>query len=139
MFNVSREINFCYGHRLLNYAGKCRHLHGHNGRAVIVFEASGLDPRGMVVDFSEIKRVVSRWIDENLDHRMILDRADPAVKMLQDLGEPLYLMDVSPTAENIAKLIFETAAQHGFPVVEVRLWETPHCCATYRPRGSAEN
>ena len=41
MFTVSREIDFCYGHRLLNYAGKCRHLHGHNGRVVIAFEAVG--------------------------------------------------------------------------------------------------
>ena len=132
MFSVSREIDFCYGHRLLNYAGKCRHLHGHNGRVIITFEASGLDDRGMVLDFSEIKRVVSRWIDENLDHRMILQRADPAVPALQDMNEPLYLIDVNPTAENIAKLIFDAACQQGFPVVDVRLWETPHCCARYQ-------
>ena len=133
MFTVSREIDFCYGHRLLGYAGKCRHLHGHNGRVEIAMEASGLDAHGMVLDFSEIRRVVSRWIDENLDHRMVLDRTDPAVRALHDMGEPLYLMDVSPTAENIAKLIFDVALESGFPVVEVRLWETPHCCATYRP------
>ena len=138
MFTVSREIDFCYGHRLLNYAGKCRHLHGHNGRVVIAFEASGLDSHGMVLDFSEIKRVVSRWIDENLDHRMVLDRADPAARALQEMGEPMYLMDVSPTAENIAKLIFDVALGCGFPVVEVRLWETPHCSATYRPEGPAD-
>jgi 6-pyruvoyltetrahydropterin/6-carboxytetrahydropterin synthase len=132
MFTVSREIDFCYGHRLLGYAGKCRHLHGHNGRVVIGLEASGLDGHGMVLDFSEIKRVLSRWIDENLDHRMVLERTDPAVRALQDMGEPMYLMDVSPTAENIAKLIFEAAREQGFPVVEVRLWETPHCSATYR-------
>ncbi|MFP6574748.1 MAG: 6-carboxytetrahydropterin synthase, partial [Pirellulaceae bacterium] len=35
MYYVTRQIDFCYGHRLLNYEGKCRHLHGHNGRAVI--------------------------------------------------------------------------------------------------------
>ena len=132
MFTVSREIDFCYGHRLLDHPGKCRHLHGHNGRVLIRFEAASLDQRGMVLDFSEIKRVVSRWIDEHLDHRMILSRTDPAAPVLQELGEPLYLMDVNPTAENIAKLIFDVAAEHGFPVTEVRLWETPHCCATYR-------
>ena len=133
MFNVSREIDFCYGHRLLNYPGKCRHLHGHNGRVVITLEASGLDDRGMVLDFSEIKRVVSRWIDENLDHRMILNRTDPAVPVLEGLGEPMYLIDVNPTAENIARLIFDVARGQGFPVVDVRLWETPHCCARYSP------
>jgi 6-pyruvoyltetrahydropterin/6-carboxytetrahydropterin synthase len=131
MFTVSREINFCYGHRLLNYPGKCRHLHGHNGRVVIAFKAADLDPQGMVLDFSEIKRVVSHWIDEHLDHRMILNRTDPVVPVLQEMGEPMYLIDVNPTAENIAKLIFEVAFQHGLPVVDVRLWETPGCCASY--------
>ena len=63
----------------------------------------------MVLDFSEIKRVVSRWIDEQLDHRMLLRRDDPAVLLLQQLGEPMFLMDVNPTAENIAKLIMQGA------------------------------
>ncbi len=40
MFRLTQEIDFCYGHRLLNYSGKCRHLHGHNGRAVIVLSRS---------------------------------------------------------------------------------------------------
>ena len=56
MFTVSREIDFCYGHRLLNYEGKCRHLHGHNGRVILSFDAAGLDSHGMVVDFNEVKR-----------------------------------------------------------------------------------
>lgn len=133
MFHVTREIDFCYGHRLMNYEGKCRHLHGHNGRVLITAEASDLDERGMVLDFSDIKAVVSRWIDENLDHRMILHRDDPAVAMLSQLDEPMYLLDVNPTAENIARLIFDFAAAQGFPVTEVRLWETPLCFATYTP------
>jgi 6-pyruvoyltetrahydropterin/6-carboxytetrahydropterin synthase len=133
MFSVSREIHFCYGHRLLNYPGKCRNLHGHNGRAIITFEASTLDERGMVIDFSEIKRAVSGWIDEHLDHRMILDRTDPVAPVLQGMGEPLFLMDVNPTAENIARQIFEVAREQGLPVIDVRLWETPQCCARYCP------
>jgi 6-pyruvoyltetrahydropterin/6-carboxytetrahydropterin synthase len=132
MFRVTREIDFCYGHRLLNYDGKCKYLHGHNGRAIIALEAEGLDERGMVLDFSDIKRVVAGWIDSNLDHRMLLHKDDPYVRVLQDLGEPLYLMDENPTAENIARLIHNYTASRGFPVVETHLWETPHCFATYR-------
>lgn len=131
MFRVTRQIDFCYGHRLLNYDGKCKHLHGHNGRAVIAIEAPELDHRGMVLDFSDIKRVVSNWIDENLDHRMLLSRNDPAVPALEAMGEPMFLMDSNPTAENIAKLIFDFTAAQGFPIVECRLWETPNCFATY--------
>jgi 6-pyruvoyltetrahydropterin/6-carboxytetrahydropterin synthase len=135
MFQVTREIDFCYGHRLLDYDGKCRYLHGHNGRAVITIASETLDNRGMVLDFSDIKRTVSQWIDENLDHRMILHRDDPAAKLLADLGEPLHLLEDNPTAENIARLIYDVAAGEGFPVEEVRLWETPRCFATYTAPG----
>jgi len=95
----------------------------------------------MVLDFSEIKRLVSRWIDEHLDHRMLLRRDDPAVPLLQQLGEPVFLMDVNPTAENIAKLIYDYAAGRGLRIVAVRLWETKRCCATYsaaRPANASE-
>ena len=131
MFRVTRQIDFCYGHRLLNYQGKCRHLHGHNGRAVLTLAGTELDERGMLLDFGEMKRIVQRWIDDEWDHRMILRRDDPAVAALTELGEPLVLIDVNPTAENLARLIFEYARQRGLPVVEVRLWETPKCSASY--------
>jgi 6-pyruvoyltetrahydropterin/6-carboxytetrahydropterin synthase len=131
MYRVTRELRFCYGHRLLNYNGKCRHLHGHNGRAVITLEAPHLDPLGMVLDFSRIKEVVAAWIDENLDHRMLLHENDPALSWMRQLGEPVFVLKVNPTAENIARLIFDFVAGQGFPVVEVQLWETDHCFATY--------
>src|SRR5262249_29417785 len=86
--------------------------------------------RGMVLDFSDIKRVVSTWIDEHLDHRMILRRDDPVVSIFRELEEPMYLLDVNPTAENIAALIYDYAASQNFPIVEAKLWETPHCFAT---------
>ena len=106
MFSVTREISFCYGHRLLDYSGKCRHLHGHNGRAVITLAAAELDPLGMVLDFSRLKRVVGGWIDEALDHKMILHKDDPALPLLRAQGEPVF-------------------------VVEVKLWETDNCFAAY--------
>lgn len=133
MFRVTRQIPFCYGHRLLDYAGKCRYLHGHNGRAVITIESASLDSLGMVMDFSEIKRVVSGWIDDNLDHRMILHRDDPVAPILLKMNEPVFLVDVNPTAENIAKIIYDFAHGQGFPVTEVRLWETDSCFASYEP------
>jgi len=132
MYRVSREIKFCYGHRLLNYDGKCRYLHGHNGRAVISLEAAELDDQGMLVDFTEIKRHVQSWIDENLDHNMLLCRADPMLPILLERGERVFVMDQNPTAENIARLIFEQAASQGLPIVEVILWETDNCHAAYR-------
>lgn len=132
MFRITSEIQFCYGHRLLDYDGKCRHLHGHNGKAIITLEGEALDSRGMLVDFGDLKRTVSQWIDLEIDHRMILCDRDPLIDVLKAAGEPLFLMPVNPTAENIAKLIFERTAAEGLPVVEVGLWETSKNYATYR-------
>jgi 6-pyruvoyltetrahydropterin/6-carboxytetrahydropterin synthase len=135
MYRVTREIHFCYGHRLLNYDGKCRHLHGHNGKAVITLEADRLDGLGMVMDFTRIKQVVSTWIDQTLDHRMLLHQDDPVLPYLRQQGEPVHVLSVNPTAENIARLIYDFTAAQGFPVVEVQLWETESCFATYSGDG----
>jgi 6-pyruvoyltetrahydropterin/6-carboxytetrahydropterin synthase len=132
VYTVTKQIHFCYGHRLLNYDGNCRWLHGHNGLVEIELAAETLDEQGMVYDFTTIKRILKTWIDENLDHKMILNRDDPLVQTLQEHGEPLYLLDENPTAEAIARLIYEESARQGFPVVEVRLWETPTSWAAYR-------
>jgi len=131
MYQVTREIPFCYGHRLLKYNGKCRNLHGHNGLAVITVESNDLDELGMVMDFSQIKAVVAKWIDDHLDHRMLLHKDDPVVPMLQEMNEPVFVMQVNPTAENIAKLIFDYVSESGFPVTSITLWETESCFATY--------
>jgi 6-pyruvoyltetrahydropterin/6-carboxytetrahydropterin synthase len=136
MYKVTKELHFCYGHRLMHYEGKCRVPHGHNGKVAIDLASDTLDALGMVFDFTEIKRVVQRWIDDTLDHRMLLRWDDPLAAWLQARGEPCFVMEQNPTAEAIAQLIFEYTAKQGFPVVEVRLWETPDSFATYRGDGA---
>lgn len=137
MYTVTKYIDFCYGHRLLNYDGKCRHLHGHNGRVEISIRGEALDERGMVMDFGEIKSVMKGWIDENLDHRMILHRDDPSAEYLISRGEPLFLTDDNPTAECIARLIYEHGRGAGLPIHSVVLWEAPDSFATYGPVADA--
>ena len=132
MFRVTKHMEFCYGHRLLQYEGKCRHLHGHNGRVEVHIETDKLDARGMVQDFSDIKEAIKNWINDTLDHRMLLHKDDPLVPVLKQRGELFHVMDENPTAENIAKLIFDHARSKGLPVVEVQLWETSTSSASYR-------
>jgi 6-pyruvoyltetrahydropterin/6-carboxytetrahydropterin synthase len=134
MFSVTKKIEFCYGHRLLDYDGVCKHPHGHNAVAEIEVRTDSLDPRNMVCDFSDIKRIVKGWIDRELDHKMILRGDDPLVEPLQRLGEPVYVLDSNPTVERIAKLIFDRTVELGFPVVEVRVYETPSSYAAYSSR-----
>lgn len=93
MYSVTKRIEFCYGHRLLDYGGICKHPHGHNALAEIDVRTDTLDTRNMVCDFSDIKRVIKGWIDRELDHKMVLRRDDPLVPPLQALGEPICLVD----------------------------------------------
>jgi 6-pyruvoyltetrahydropterin/6-carboxytetrahydropterin synthase len=132
MYRISKSISFCYGHRLLNYDGKCKHLHGHNARAVIILEQEELDERGMLVDFKDIKDVVKKWVDTELDHNMLLCKNDPILPVLREAGERFFVMDDNPTAENIAKLIYEFVAAADYPVIDVSIWETDTCYASYR-------
>jgi len=131
VYSVTKRIDFCYGHRLLEYDGVCKHPHGHNAVAEIEVRTDTLDSRNMVVDFSDIKTLVKGWIDRELDHKMILRRDDPMVAPLQALGEPIYLLESNPTVERIARLIFETARDLGLGVMRVTVWETPTSWATY--------
>jgi len=127
-----QEMDFCYGHRLLNYEGKCRNLHGHNGRLEILLAGEKLDSRGMLLDFGDIKRLLKTWIDDHLDHKMLLCREDPLLPVLQSHEQPVFVMETNPTAENIARLIFEQARHLGLPIDEVRLWETERSSSAYR-------
>ncbi len=113
------------------------HPHGHNSRVEIELTLSGLDDRHMVVDFGDIKRTIQGWIDENLDHKMVLHKDDPLVPLLRQLHEPMFLLNTNPTAESLARLIYEYASSKGLPVSEVRLWEGFTSYASYS-RAQAE-
>jgi len=135
MFRVTKELAFCFGHRLMNYNGKCRQLHGHNARAVVTVAAAELDELGMVADFSALRRHIGDWIDRTLDHKMVLHKDDPLVPLLRAAGDPVLAIDDHPTTENLARFIFDHVEAEGYPVVEVTLWETPTSYATYTPAG----
>ena len=131
MYSVTKRIDFCYGHRLLDYQGVCQHPHGHNAVAEIEIRTETLDSRNMVMDFNDIKDVVKSWIDRELDHKMILRRDDKLVEALRELGEPMYLLDSNPTVERIARLVYDISREQKLPVSRVTVWETPTSCATY--------
>ena len=132
MYSVTKEIPFCYGHRLLGHGGKCRHLHGHNATAVIRLESPELGPLGMLCDFSDIGDYVKSWLNTEIDHTLLLHREDPVLPLLQAAGERVFVMAGNPTAENIARLIFDQVERGGYPVVEVAIYETDSAQASYR-------
>jgi 6-pyruvoyltetrahydropterin/6-carboxytetrahydropterin synthase len=131
MYRVTKEIHFCYGHRLLDYEGKCAHPHGHNGKIEIELSAEKLDARGMVYDFGDIKEIIQKWVDSELDHKMILKKGDPLNALLSGLREPVFVMDENPTAECLARLVYRYAKSKNLPISRVTFWETASSHATY--------
>ena len=116
MYSVTKRIDFCYGHRLLDYDGICKHPHGHNAVAEIEVRTDQLDSRNMVCDFSDIKRIVKGWIDRELDHKMVLRHDDPLVEAARSSSASRSsCVDSNPTVERIARLIFDYASEQGLP------------------------
>ena len=133
MYRVTTEIHFSYGHRLMNYNGKCAHPHGHNARVEVELATTTLDVADIAVDFSVLKHALQDWVDDHMDHMMVLRKDDPLLPVLQEMNEPVYVMEHNPTAECLAQLIYEIAASQHFPIAAVRFWETPTSFATYEP------
>ncbi len=131
-FSITKEVRFCYGHRLMNHPGKCRHLHGHSVKAAVTITSERLDEQDMVCDFTELKTVVADYVKEILDHNLLLHENDPLVPLLRDARERFMTLPEHPTAEVLARLIYQNIQSQGYPVEEVILWETDSSYARYR-------
>ena len=111
------EFYFAAAHRLPRYEGPCFRLHGHNYKMFVAVEGE-VDPRtGMIADFGLLKQVVQEHVLARVDHRNLNDILD------------------NPTAENIARWVWETLQPHLPGLAEVRLYEIPDSCVTYRGQG----
>jgi len=132
MYLITKEIYFCYGHRLLHHPGKCRHVHGHSVKAAITLHRATLNEHSMVCDFADIRDCAERYIDEHLDHNLLLHRDDPLIPFLERQGERYLALDEHPTAEVLARMIYEYMKNQNFTVEQVTLWETASAYACYR-------
>lgn len=133
MTTCMRKIEWDAAHRLVNHESLCAHLHGHRYVAEIECEAP-LDDLGRVVDFSEIKSKVGKFVVEQWDHASILNVADEKlIALCRENNWRVYLMQSNPTAENIAAELLRVAQSLlSVKVVRVRIWETPNCYAEVR-------
>lgn len=132
MFTITKEVYFCYGHRLMNHKGKCKNLHGHSVKASISIQQKHLDEHSMVCDFADIKSCVESYIDQHLDHNFLLHKDDPIIPMLKQQNERFMAINEHPTAEVLSKMIYQHIKQKGFNVDQVTLWETASAYASYR-------
>ncbi len=132
MYIITKEVYFCYGHRLMNHQGKCRNLHGHSVKASISIKNTTLNNDGMVCDFSDIRECVDAFVDEYLDHNFLLHENDPIIPALIANNERFLAIAEHPTAEVISKMIYDYIKKAGFNVAQVVLWETSSASACYQ-------
>lgn len=119
---VFKEFTFDAAHRLVGHSGACQYLHGHTWTVHVGFRGAlttAGSSRGMVMDFQDINRKILS-AKSLLDHRVILEEADPLVKVLSDAGQMVFTLEVRPTVENLARFLMV-----HLECSEVRIWETP--------------
>lgn len=120
MFEIYVEHTFAAGHALRNYRGKCENVHGHNYRVQVAVTGPELDENGLLYDFADLKKSL-RATAEYMDHQFLND-LEPFTR-------------INPSAENIAKFIFDQMQKNlgKASIAYVKVWETDTSCAVYRP------
>ena len=107
MIRIFARVETSTGHRLMGYAGKCSHPHGHS--YVWEAEAQGIIPpgqekTGLMLDFSLLKQKLKEIV-EPFDHSMVLREDDPLISLLNSHMNRHVILDVNPTAENLATYV----------------------------------
>jgi len=135
MYLVRIETTFDSGHRLLDYDGKCAFPHGHTYRAEVFLESDTLDSQGLVFDFTELKRRVKSWIDDNWDHCFLLNSRD--TELINGLaptskGRIYRFTEENPSCEVLSRVLYTKIVELcGVSPVKVRLWESTDQYAEY--------
>jgi 6-pyruvoyltetrahydropterin/6-carboxytetrahydropterin synthase len=140
-YSISRTFSAEAGHRLFGHAGKCRRAHGHHYEFTISLYGPipEKEETKILVDFSVLKGIIGKWIDDNIDHRFLVSPQDPlACNAGEIVFEGLVVCPYSPTAEGLARWVYEESSRllrenkdflHVLQLVTCQ--ETPGCCASY--------
>ncbi len=137
---ITRRLEFDAGHRIPNHTSQCKHLHGHRYALEItlsgdIITQEGASEQGMVMDFSDVKRIAKEQVVDVWDHAFLVYRGDKVVMdFLATLADhKTIILDVVPTAENLAHeafklldLAYRDTYNNHLTLQRVRLYETPN-------------
>jgi 6-pyruvoyltetrahydropterin/6-carboxytetrahydropterin synthase len=130
MYKLKIITNFSAAHFLRGYKGKCENLHGHNWKVEISVSSEGLDSLGMVIDFSDLKKLAKEVIS-GLDHKNLNELGYFSSDKETALGPD----GRNPSSEEIARYVFNElkprVSDKGCLLNEVAVWETETSCAAY--------
>jgi 6-pyruvoyltetrahydropterin/6-carboxytetrahydropterin synthase len=121
MYELTVKDHFDAAHALRGYPGECRKLHGHTWEVEATVAGENLDEIGIVYDFTALKADLAAVLDD-FDHAY--------------LNEVPPFDALTPTAENLARVVFERLTEQISPqvrLIEVAVWESPVARLAYRP------
>ena len=144
---ITRRLEFDAGHRIPNHTSQCKHLHGHRYAIEItlsgdIITAEGQSAQGMVMDFSDVKRIAKAQLVDAWDHAFLAYRGDQVVcDFLATLPDhKTVILDVVPTVENLAQIAFDILNPayrdnygNHLRLTQVRIYETPNNWADCTP------
>ncbi|MDH7593743.1 MAG: 6-carboxytetrahydropterin synthase [Methanomicrobiales archaeon] len=126
---IYKSVFFDASHRLMNYEGKCRRLHGHRWKVEIWCDGEMNSATGIIVDYNQIRDVVERF-----DHQVLLNEKDPLAECLSRF-QPVITTAGDPSSEAIAILIHDMLEYEliksgaNARITKIRVWESSTCCA----------
>ena len=123
---IGKDFWFSMGHTLHEHHGKCANLHRHNYKLQVVVESDSLNQLQMVMDFSDLKEIVSGVIDDHYDHRFLIAEFDPRAETLKQIDSTVVVVPYNPTAEMVAQTIKTSIGVnlHTARLFKIVLWET---------------
>lgn len=106
---ITKQFSFETGHALYGYDGKCKNVHGHSYKLSVTVIGTPIIDRenvkfGMVIDFSDLKKIVREDIVDQFDHATVFNGTTPHIELaheLQSRGHHVILVDYQPTSENM--------------------------------------
>ena len=107
VIRITKQFNFETGHALYGYDGKCRNVHGHSYKLSVTVSGTPINDNsnvkyGMVIDFSDLKKIVKEEIVDLFDHATVFNKNTPHIELakeLKDRGHHVILVDYQPTSE----------------------------------------
>ena len=145
MIRITKQFNFETAHALYGYDGKCKNIHGHNYKLSVTVVGTPIEDKshpkyGMVIDFSDLKKIVKEEIVDPFDHATIFNKNTPHLELaniLMDNGHKIVLVDYQPTSEmmviNFAEKI-SSKLPKNIQLFSLKLQETESCHAEWYAR-----
>ena len=133
IIRITKEFRYEGAHALYNYDGKCRNIHGHSYVLYVTVKGSPINDEsncknGMILDFSDFKRIVNDTIVEQFDHALGLRSEAPMAEELGRAYEKVVLVDFQPTCENMLQYfasVIESNLPENVQLFSLKLHESP--------------